>query len=65
MIDEGRRGLERGDRLFVCSDGVETLARAAILRQAAQPVQALIDSVLAAGVPGQDNVTVIKLERET
>jgi protein phosphatase len=64
LIDEGRRTLDPGDCLFVCSDGVETLEHAAIARQATQPAQALIDAVLAAGAPGQDNVTVIKLERE-
>jgi protein phosphatase len=64
LIDEGRRALAAGDRLLVCSDGIETLDPADIARGAAGPVQALIDAVLAAGAPAQDNVTVIKLERE-
>jgi len=64
LIDEGRRALAAGDRLLVCSDGIETLDRAGIVRAAAGPVQALIDAVLAVGAPAQDNVTVIKLERE-
>jgi len=64
LVDEGRRGLEPGDRLLVCSDGIETLDPAEIVRQAPRAVQALIDAVLAAGAPGQDNVTVIRLERE-
>jgi serine/threonine protein phosphatase PrpC len=64
LIDEGRRGLEPGDRLLVCSDGIETLAHAEIAREAPNSAQALIDAVLAAGVSGQDNVTVIRLERE-
>ncbi|TMJ26932.1 MAG: hypothetical protein E6G95_12425 [Alphaproteobacteria bacterium] len=64
LIDEGRRGLDPGDRLLVCSDGIQTLDAAGIVRHAAEPVQALIDSVLEAKAPAQDNVTVIKLERE-
>ncbi|MBN9087109.1 MAG: serine/threonine-protein phosphatase [Reyranella sp.] len=64
LIDEGRRGLGPGDRLLVCSDGIETLESAEIARQAPKPVQALIDAVLAVGVLGQDNVTVIRLEQE-
>lgn len=64
LIDEGRRRLEPGDRLLVCSDGIETLAHAEIAREAPKPVQALIHAVLAAGAPGQDNVTVIRLEQE-
>jgi protein phosphatase len=64
LIDEGRRGLGAADRLLVCSDGVETLGHAEIVREAAKPAQALVDAVLAAGVPGQDNVTVIRLEQE-
>ena len=64
LIDEGRRALARGDRLFVCSDGVLTLDEAAIVREASRPVRNLIDAVLAAGAPRQDNVTVIKLEQE-
>jgi protein phosphatase len=63
LIDEGHRGLGSGDRLLVCSDGIETLGHAGIVRAAAGPVHALIDAVLAAGAPAQDNVTVIKLER--
>ena len=33
-------------------------------RERAEPVQALIEAVLAVAAPHQDNVTVIKLERE-
>ena len=64
LIDEGRRGLAAGDRLLLCSDGIETLGHADIGRQAAKSAEALIEAVLAVGAPAQDNVTVIKLERE-
>jgi len=40
LIDEGRRGLDQGDRLLVCSDGIQTLDAAGIVRHAAEPVQA-------------------------
>jgi PPM family protein phosphatase len=63
LVDEGRRALHPGERLLVCSDGILTLDDAGIVRLAAGSVQALIDSVLAAREPGQDNVTVIKVER--
>jgi serine/threonine protein phosphatase PrpC len=64
LIDEGRRLLAPGDRLLVCSDGVLTLDSTGILRAARRPVRGLIDAVLAAGAPRQDNVTIIKLEQE-
>ncbi|MBS0524414.1 MAG: serine/threonine-protein phosphatase, partial [Proteobacteria bacterium] len=64
LIDEGRRALAPGDRLLVCSDGVLTLDPADIVREANGPVGDLIDAVLAAGEPRQDNVTIIKLEQE-
>jgi protein phosphatase len=64
LIDEGRRPIARGDHLLVCSDGVLTLDESSIVRAANQPVRDLIDAVLAAREPRQDNVTVIKLEQE-
>jgi protein phosphatase len=64
LIDQGRRPLVPGDQLLVCSDGVLTLDAAAIMRAANGPVRSLIDAVLAAGEPRQDNVTIIKLEQE-
>ena len=64
LIDQGSRSLEPGERLLVCSDGIQSLDGAVIAEKAARPVQELIDAVLAVGVPAQDNITVIKLERE-
>ena len=64
LIDEGSRRLGAGARLLLCSDGVQSLDDAGIAAGAGRPVQALIEAVLAAGEPHQDNVTVIKLERE-
>jgi len=64
LIDEGRRPLARGDRLLVCSDGILTLDQADLVREVNEPVQRLIDAVLAVGEPRQDNVTIIKLEQE-
>jgi PPM family protein phosphatase len=64
LIDEGRRHLEPAARLLLCSDGVHSLSDAAIAAQATQPVRGLIAAVLAVGSPHQDNVTVVKLERQ-
>jgi serine/threonine protein phosphatase PrpC len=64
LIDRGSRRLEAGAVLLLCSDGVESLDHARIAREAAKPAQAIVESVLALQAPHQDNVTVIKLERE-
>ena len=64
LIDQGSRALDPGGRLLVCSDGILSLGDARIVANAARPVQELIEAVLAVGAPAQDNVTVIKLERE-
>ncbi len=64
LIDQGSRALAPRVRLLVCSDGVLTLDERRIAAEAAKPVQALVDGVLAARAPQQDNVTIIKLERE-
>lgn len=64
MIDEGRRKLGAGTTLLLCSDGVESLAHDKIAAAARQPVQRIIDAVLAVGKLHQDNVTIIKLERQ-
>ena len=64
LIDEGSRRLAPGARLLLCSDGVQSLDDAGIAARAGGAVQALIEAVLALRAPHQDNVTVIRLERE-
>ena len=64
LIDEGSRRLGAGARLLLCSDGVQSLDEVGIAAGAGGPVHALIEAVLALHAPHQDNVTVIKLERE-
>ena len=64
LIDEGRRKLADGVTLLVCSDGVESLGHEQIAMAARQPVRHLLDAVLAVGKPHQDNVTIIKLDRQ-
>jgi len=65
LIDQGSRELGPGARLLLCSDGVESLAHDTIASGAALPVRGLLDAVLAVGKPHQDNVTIIKLERQS
>ena len=64
LIDEGKRKLAAGTMLLVCSDGVESLEHEKIAAGARQPVRHLLDMVLAVGKPHQDNVTIIKLDRQ-
>ena len=64
LIDKGSRKLGPDARLLLCSDGVQSLSEAEIIAAAAKPVRDLIDAVLAAAKEHQDNVTVVKLERE-
>jgi len=64
LIDEGSRRLGAGARLLLCSDGVQSLDEAGIAAGAGGAVRELIEAVLALRAPHQDNVTVIKLERE-
>jgi protein phosphatase len=64
LVDEGSRRLGPGARLLLCSDGVQSLDDAAIAAHAGGSARALIEAVLAARAPHQDNVTVIMLERE-
>ena len=65
LIDEGKRKLAAGTTLLVCSDGVESLDHEKIAAAATRPVRHLLDTVLAVGKPHQDNVTIIKLDRQT
>jgi len=65
LIDRGTRRLPTDARLLLCSDGVQTLADADLFaRGNAGPARRLIDAVLAAHEPHQDNITVVLVERE-
>lgn len=64
LVDEGIRRLDPGDLLLVCSDGVQSLGDAQVAAAAWGSAAALVDAVLAVREPHQDNVTVIRLERE-
>ena len=63
LIDKGSRRLVAGDRLLLCSDGVQTLSVEQIAAQAMRPASVLVEAVLAVAKDHQDNVTVVKLER--
>ncbi|SJZ45885.1 Serine/threonine protein phosphatase PrpC [Enhydrobacter aerosaccus] len=65
LIDQGSHRVASGAQLLLCSDGVQSIGADVIAASAAGPVRELIAAVLAAGVAHQDNVTVIKLERES
>jgi PPM family protein phosphatase len=62
LIDEGVRRLAIDARLLLCSDGVETLAAAELLARGGGSASAVVEAVLAARKPYQDNVTVVVLE---
>ena len=64
LIDKGSRRLGPDAKLLLCSDGVQTLSEKQIEASALKPVRGLIQAVLAARAEHQDNITVIKLERE-
>ena len=63
LIDQGSRRLVPGTTLLLCSDGVETLGHERIVAATRLSVSGLINAVIAARNPHQDNVTVIKLEQ--
>jgi serine/threonine protein phosphatase PrpC len=65
LIDRGSRALAKDAKLLLCSDGIESLEHDKIASGAALPVRRLLDAVLAVGKPHQDNVTIIKLERQS
>ena len=65
LIDQGSRELAKDAKLLLCSDGVESLASDKIALGAALPLRGLLDAVLAVGMPHQDNVTIIKMERQS
>lgn len=65
LIDQGSRKLGAGAQLLLCSDGVQSLREETIAAKAAQPVPRLIEQVLAARLPHQDNITIVKLERKS
>jgi serine/threonine protein phosphatase PrpC len=64
LIDQGSRRLGPDAKLLLCSDGVQTLSEKQIEGAALKPVRGLIETVLKAADPHQDNVTVVKLERK-
>jgi PPM family protein phosphatase len=66
LIDQGTRRLPADARLLLCSDGVQTLAEVDLAAHGgAGPPRKLIEAVLAARKPYQDNITVVLVERKT
>ncbi len=64
LIDEGSRKVGAASVLLLCSDGVQSLTDDRIVAVSADPVARAIEAVIAVGAPHQDNVTMIKLERQ-
>lgn len=65
LVDKGSRHLASDARLLLCSDGVHSLADAEIARRADRPVNELIAAVRGVGSQHQDNITIVKLERQS
>ena len=65
LIDEGARPLAAGDRLMLCSDGIQSLPESELAARALRPAMEIVEAVLAVKRPHQDNVTVVLLERES
>jgi protein phosphatase len=63
LIDKGNRRLGPGDKLLLCSDGVQSLTNEQIAAAASRPASGMVEAVLAVAKDHQDNVTVVKLER--
>lgn len=64
LIDKGSRRLGPDVKLLLCSDGVQSLSESQIASNAIKPAAGLVSAVLAAAKDHQDNITVVKLERE-
>jgi PPM family protein phosphatase len=64
LIDKGSRRLGPDVKLLLCSDGVQSLSATEIAVAAIRPAARLVEAVLAAAREHQDNVTVVRLERE-
>jgi protein phosphatase len=64
LVDRGQRALGKDVRLLICSDGVQSLDEPQIADKAALPVSRLVEAVLAADLPHQDNITIVKVERQ-
>lgn len=64
LIDKGSRKLGPDVKLLLCSDGVQSISEAEIAASAIKTVDGVIKAVLDAAREHQDNVTVVRLERD-